>query len=60
MPNVLTPAAAGAEPRPGRLAARLKRALAATIAALGVLAQAMAEAREMQRAAHKRHPSVGE
>ena len=60
MPNVLSPVAAGSQPRTGRLAARLKRALTSTIAALEILAQAIAEAREMQRAAHKRHPSVGE
>jgi len=59
MSRVLSPAA-GSRPRSWPRVARLKRALAATLAAFGVLAQAIAEAREMQRAAHKRYPSVGE
>ncbi len=59
MSPVLSPAA-GSQPRPWQLVARLKRAVAGTIAAFGVLAQAIAEARAMQRAAHKRYPSVGE
>jgi hypothetical protein len=59
MSRVLSPAA-GSRPRPWPRAARLKRALAGAIAAFRVLAQAIAEAREMQRAAHERYPSVGE
>jgi hypothetical protein len=59
MSTVLSPAA-GSPPRPWPRLARLKRALAATVSAFGILAQAIAEAREMQRAAHKRYPSVGE
>ena len=59
MSPVLNPAA-GSQPRPWPLVARLKRALAGAVAVLGVVAQAIAEAREMQRAAHKRYPSVGE
>jgi hypothetical protein len=59
MSPVLTPAA-GSQPRPWALVARLKRALAGTVAALAIVAQAIAEAREMQRAAHKHYPQVGE
>jgi hypothetical protein len=59
MSPVLTPAA-GSQPRPWPVIARLKRALAGTVAALAIVAQAIAEAREMQRAVHKRHPQVGE
>jgi hypothetical protein len=59
MSPVLNPAA-GSQPRAWPRLARLKRALDATVAALGIVAQAIAEAREMQRAAHKRYPQVGE
>jgi hypothetical protein len=59
MSPVLNPTA-GSRPRAWPRIARLKRALERVVAALGVIAEAIAEAREMQRAAYKRYPSVGE
>jgi hypothetical protein len=59
MSPVLNPTA-GSQPRAWPGLARLKRALLAVVAAVGVLAEAIAEARAMQRAAYKRYPSVGE
>ena len=51
---------AGSPPRAWPRITRLKRALGNFAGALRVIAQAVAEAREMQRAAYKRYPSVGE
>jgi hypothetical protein len=53
-------ATAGSQPRAWPRIARLKRALGNFAGGLRVIAQAVAEAREMQRAAYKRYPSVGE
>ena len=59
MSPVLSPTA-GSRPRDWPRIARLKRALESVVAAVTIVALAIAEAREMQRAAHKRYPSVGE
>ncbi len=59
MSPVLSPTA-GSRPRAWPRIARLKRALESVVAAVTIVALAIAEAREMQRAAHKRYPSVGE
>ena len=59
MSRVLNPTA-GAQPPAWPRLARLKRALATVVTTLGIVAQAVAEAREMQRAVRKRYPSVGE
>ena len=59
MSPVLNPTA-GSQPRAWPRIARLKRALQSVVSALSIVAEAIAEAREMQRAAYKRYPSVGE
>jgi hypothetical protein len=59
MSRVLNPTADAHPPVWPRLA-RLKRAFATVVTALGIVAQAVAEARELQRAVRKRYPSVGE
>jgi hypothetical protein len=59
MSPVLNPTA-GSRPRAWPRIARLKRALEGLVSALSIVAQAIAEARAMQRAAYKRYPSVGE
>ena len=60
MSNALTRTTEISHPRPSPLAARIRRIAAGTIAAVDVLRQAWRETREMQRAARRRYPWMGE